>query len=159
MLASWCLRIAAWCMMLACRFLLDAWTPARPTHNGFHKGGAAKAACPFWMGLAGVQESSSKQQATSKHQASSSKQQALRNWALRLWQRIHKLLTTISNNYLAIQKITGLSIGPNEFKIIQFSPKFTSFSNPVRGVIIWLTNSSKLFKAYGSWARKRGHGT
>ena len=46
---------------------------------------------PLWMGLAGVQASSNKQQAPgSKPQASSIKQQPLRNRALRLWQEIKK---------------------------------------------------------------------
>ena len=78
--------LAAWCLMLACCLLLDAWTPARPIHKGFHKGGAAEGRPPFveaaegrlplWMGLAGVQASSSKQQASIRHQAASIKHQA-----------------------------------------------------------------------------------
>ena len=36
---------------------------------------------PLWMGLAGVQASSSKQQASIRHQAASIKHQAARNWA------------------------------------------------------------------------------
>ena len=51
---------------------------------------AAAGRLPLWMGLAGAQASSSKQASGIKQQASSTKQQALRNWALRLWQEIKK---------------------------------------------------------------------
>ena len=85
MLAAWCLMLAAWCLMLACCLLLDAWTPARPIHKGFYKGGAAEgrplfveaaaSRLPLWIGLAGVQASSSRQQASIRHQAASIKHQ------------------------------------------------------------------------------------
>ena len=41
---------------------------------------------PLWMGLAGIEASSRKQQASIKQQAARIKQQALTNWPLRLWQ-------------------------------------------------------------------------
>ena len=79
--------------MLDARLLLAAWTPARPIHNGFHKGGAvgdrspfveaAEGGLPSWTGLAGVQASRSKQASGIKQQVSSSKQQALINQTCR----------------------------------------------------------------------------
>jgi hypothetical protein len=69
--------LAAWCL-----------NTCQPIHKGFHEGGAAEGRPPFveaaesrlplWMGLAGVQASSSKQQASIRHQAASIKHQASR---------------------------------------------------------------------------------
>ena len=86
--------------------MVDACTPARPIHNGLHKGGAAFGRPPLCGSLCGWvwqvfkhQASSIKHQASSiKHQASSSKQQAasskqqaLRNWALDSGKKLRNL--------------------------------------------------------------------
>ena len=79
-----CLMLHACCLMLHAYLLLDARREV------------------------GVQASGSKQQASIRHQAASIKQQALRNWALRLWQEIKKSCFPDSVSY---HKISSLMRG------------------------------------------------
>ena len=91
-----CLMLAAWCLMLACCWLLDARKPARPIHKGFtgrrplHLFVERRPTPPPFLDGSGMC-SSIKLQAKNKNQASSIKLQAssikpqeFRNWALTL---------------------------------------------------------------------------
>ena len=67
-----------------------------PSTKGSTKGrAAAEGRLRLWMGLASVQASSGKQQASITHQAASIKQQAPRNRALKLWQETKKSLNKL----------------------------------------------------------------
>ena len=70
--------IAAWCLMLACCLLLDAWTLARPIQKGFHT------APLFWRRPQAAPFLDGSGRFSSSKKAASIMQQALRNWFLRL---------------------------------------------------------------------------
>ena len=99
LLGAWCLLLDAWCLLVACCLMLEHLPDPSTKAGGLQppppSGGAAFGSPLFvepFVGGYGRRSSikQRKEQASIKRQAASIKQQALRNWAIRLWQEIKK---------------------------------------------------------------------
>ena len=105
MLAALFLLLDAWCLLASwCLNTCQTHPQKIPLVGG---GGRPAAPCggrrgprPFLVWAGGC--SSIKQQASNKQQAASIKQQALRHWALRLWQEIKKSYFSDSQFHMRI---------------------------------------------------------
>ena len=144
MLGAWCLLLDAWCLLAACCLMLEHLPDPSTKGGGLRpppqRGGGLRPPplcgilCGWVWQVFKHQAASSKQASGIKQQASSTKQQALRNWALRLWQEIKK--SCFPDSQFLIRKFLLLWGGciyfwcPSPRASQHIDPETTNKSNP-----------------------------